>query len=205
MPAQVVIKFPDAKLKRIERLFKDFPKDLPRIMPRAINRTMRTTRALAARMIKGETPKLRVGDIKKRMYEDKATRSRWRAKLSINPYAMSLSRFAYKPTKAGVPFSIQDGRIIAKRAFRMGANGAIMVRESAEFGWGGFDYKDGHDDGIENLVGRLPIHKLTGPSLSDLYSEAPATVSRVGREAAKSLDKNIDREVNYALIRRMPR
>jgi hypothetical protein len=205
MPAQITVQFPDAKLKRIERLFKDFPKELPRIMPRAINRTMITTRALAARMVKAETPKLKVGDIKKRMYQDKATRSRWRGKISMNPYALSLSRFAYKPTKAGVPFSIQDGRVIAKRAFRMGPNGAIMVRESAEFGWGGFDYKDGHDDGIENLVGRLPIHKLLGPSLSELYSDSAGTVARVTREAGATLNANIHREVNYRLTRRMPK
>jgi hypothetical protein len=205
MPAQIKVQYPDAKLKRLERLFREFPQDLQRVMPRAINRTMRTTRALAARQIKSETPKLRVGDIKKRMYEDKATRAAWRAKLSLNPYALSLSQFAYKPTKAGVPFAIQDGRVIAKRAFRVRGSGAVLVRESEEFGWDGFDYKDGDFEGIENLVGRLPIHKLLGPSLSELYSDSAGTVARVTREAGKTLNKNIDQQVNYALIRRMPK
>jgi hypothetical protein len=205
MVAQITVKYPDAKLKKLEHMFRDFPRDMLRIMPRAINRSMRTTRALAARQIKATVPKLRIGDIKKRIYEDKATRSAWRGKLSLNPYGLSLSKFAYKPTKAGVPFAIQGGRVIAKRAFRIRGTGAVLVRESAEFGWGGFDYIDGADDGIENLVPRLPIHKLLGPSLSEIYSDAPGVVSRVTREAGTTLTKNIDREVNYAMIRRMPK
>ena len=205
MPVQVQIKYSDDKLKRVQNVLRDFPQDMARVMPRAINRSMRTTRAKAARLIKADTPKLKVGDVKKRIHEDKATRAIWRGKLSMSPWAISMSRFAYKPTKAGVPYQIQNGRTIAKRAFRIRGTGALLVRESAEYDWDGFDYIDGDFEGSDNLVGRLPIHKLTGPSLSDLYSEAPATVSRVGREAAKSLDKNMDREVNYALIRRMPR
>ena len=205
MPAQIKVQYPAAKLKKLEQLFRDFPQDLPRIMPRAINRTVRTTRALVARQIKGETPKLKVGDIKKRMHEDKASRARWRARLSLSPWAISLSRFAYKQTKAGVPFAIQDGRVIAKRAFRIRGAGAVLVRESEDFGWDGFDYKDGDFEGIENLVGRLPIHKLLGPSLSELYSDSADTVARITREAGATLNKNIDQQVNYALIRRMPK
>jgi hypothetical protein len=51
----------------------------------------------------------------------------------------------------------------------------------------------------------LPIHKLLGPSLSELYSGAPGVVYHTTREAGATLTKNIDREVNYAMIRRMPK
>ena len=103
MPAQVQIKYPDAKLKRIEKLLRELPNELPRIMPRAVNRTMRTTRALASRMIKSDAPKLKVGDIKNRLFEDKATRAQWDARLTFGDMGFPLSRFAYKQTRAGVP------------------------------------------------------------------------------------------------------
>jgi len=46
---------------------------------------------------------------------------------------------------------------------------------------------------------------LLGPSLSELYSDSADTVARITREAGATLNKNIDQQVNYALIRRMPK
>lgn len=205
MTAQVQIKYPDAKLRRVEKLLRDFPRDLPRIMPRAINRTLRTTRAQGAREIKGDTPKLKVGDIKRRMFEDKAGRSHWAARLTMGDRPISLSRFAYKQTRAGVPFQIQAGRLVIRRAFRMPETGAVMIRnpQGQDTAW--FDWRGGQVDDTDQLEPRLPITKLLGPSLSDLYTDAPATVSKVTRQAGATLTKNIDHEVDYALIRRLPR
>jgi len=205
MPAQVQVKYPAAKLKRLERLFRDVPQILPRVLPRAINRAMTSTRALAAREIKRETPKLKVGDIKRRLFQRKATRAHWRATLSMGDRDISMARFAYKQNKTGVPFKIQDGRLVIKRAFRIGDSGPVFVRNPQGQNVAFFDWRGGQVDDVDTLEPRLPMTKLYGPSISELYSEAAATVSRVTRRAGKTLEKNIDHEVNYALIRRMPK
>lgn len=205
MPASVLIQYDSAKMDRIRRLLADFPQEVTRFMPRAINRTMTSTRAKASREIKKESPKLKIGDIKNRMREQKASREHWGATLSLSARAISLSRFAYKQNRSGVPVSIQAGRLVVKRAFKMADGGSIFIRNpkgqrQAKFNWktGGID-----SDGI--LEPRLPISKLFGPSLSALFLDAPQTVSKVTVDAGQILSKNIDREVNYALIRRMPK
>jgi len=205
MPAQITVKYPDAKLKKLERMFREFPKDLERVMPRAINRTMRTSRAQAARLIKADTPKLRVGDIKRKLFENKATRAHWRSKLSLSARPISLRHFALSQTKVGVPIKIQSGRQIVKRAFRMGPANSVFVRNPVGESLAWFDWRAGSVDDVEALEPRLPITKLLGPSMTDLYGEAPGVVSRVTGDAGKTLNKNIDDAVDYAMIRRMPK
>ena len=212
MPAQIVVKYPDAKLKRIDTLLREFPKDVERFVPRAINRSIRTTRAVGARVIKRNVPKLKIGLIKKRMYEDKATRAAWRGKLSLSDSPISLRHFAYKQTKAGVPINIMGGRKIVKRAFKMsgGAGGggdspSVFVRNPLGEDMAFFDWAGGEVDNVEELEARLPITKLLGPSITDLYGEAPGVVARVTREASTTMNKNIDAAVDFALSRRMPK
>lgn len=204
MPSVINLQYPKAKLKTIERVFRDTPRTLTKIFPRAINVTMRTSTAQAARLIKADVDKLRIGDIKKRMRQQKAKRYKWAGFVHLSGAAISMSRFAFKQNKSGVPFRIKAGRKIITRAFRL-PSGAVMIRKPTGESGAFLDWRTGQVDGSGSLVKRTPIDKLIGPSLSDLYLDAPGTVNRVTAQASDTLATNVDREVNHQIIRRLPR
>jgi hypothetical protein len=54
-------------------------------------------------------------------------------------------------------------------------------------------------DSYGKLVGRLPVMKVRGPSLAELWDAAPEMVARALEYSQHTLEKNIDDQVRLLL------
>lgn len=181
------IKLDEKRLKEIQLMLRDIPKAMPKIMTRAINKTATSVRAEVVREI-GKKIALKLKDIREDITIYKANWSRWEASVNIRRKRHGLIRFGARQTKKGVSYRIEKsgGRKSIQHAFIAESNSAenVWIREE---GAGG------------KLVPRLPIQRLQGPSIGEVFKRAIWLVQQTYAKAQTTLDKNINTQIDLML------
>lgn len=215
----ITIRYDQQKLTLFERVLSGIPGAMPRAVSQGINRTLISARANMAREVKTEVPRLSIGGIKSALRLDKATFQRWVGRVLLSYHPISLRYFSYRQTQEGVPFMVlrSRGRLMARRAFQMlrrekgtspseaGPNPSIQGKSAFMRGLAGggkpvLDWRTGEIPGGQGkLVPRLPIFKLFGPALTDLYKDMPQIVQQVEKYALGSLEQHIEDQVKRQL------
>jgi hypothetical protein len=191
-----------AKLKKLERELRRFPKSLPKVMSRGLNRTGSSARTQIARNLSKKTG-LKVGEVRSKLHLQKATYSYWQAAVTVSAKRMSLNYL--KPRKTAKGLSVKQGkkRVRITKAFE--ALGGWFIRLPAA---GGYKSTIGVAEALEidaaAKVKRLPVGRIKGPVLSQVFSSAQDEADRIYNESLARLEKNIDDQVKLILSKRIP-
>jgi hypothetical protein len=192
------IKINEAQLDAMLMQLKKVPKALPRVLRNAVNDTAFSARTQIVRQVKGVT-KLKSETIRRRIPITKATLKNWRAFLRIKDSPLALTNFAARQTQKGVSYRdpLGGGRKIQDRAFIAKANNAenVWVRMKK----GGISVDLGESLAGAELVKRLPIQRLVGPSVAEYYHNLSGLASAVISQATTRLHKNVQRHINLIL------
>lgn len=158
---------------------REHPAAIRRAAQRAVSRTAREIRTSATDRIRDDT-----GAPRNRIFRAiRITQSpqKLTAWVSATRARIPLEHLKPKPvqTAAGVEYEIGGRRVVAQSAFIWRAKQLVFRRKGRP---------------------RLPIERVPGPSVSDLFSER---VSELQREAEERLKRNLDRELKVELDRLM--
>ena len=175
-------------MNRLTRTLRAVPGGLKRVIPPAINKTATQGRTRAARRI-SKASGIKVGEVRKRIRIQRATRVRWAAALRLSNERLPLILFSARQTRRGVTYRLGG----AKRS-RL-AHGFIAVMPSGHRGvymrkWQG-----------DKRAGRLPIVEQMALSVAGVYDKGPQVAAEVMRETRGLLRTNIDRQVRYVLMK----
>ena len=176
-------------MNRLTRTLRAVPGGLKRVIPPAINKTATQGRTRAARRI-SKASGIKVGEVRKRIRIQRATRMRWAAALRLSNKRLPLILFSARQTVArGVTYRL--GGATRSRL----AHGFIAVMPSGHRGvymrkWQG-----------DKRAGRLPIVEQMALSVAGVYSKGPQVAAEVMRETRGLLRTNIDRQVRYVLMK----
>ena len=183
----VVIKFDEKRLQSIQKMLRDIPRAMPKVMSGAINKTATSARTGIVRRIIREVNVVQKS-IRNKIEMEKATYSRWQAKLGISRKRISLISFkGTSQIKKGIRYRIKPG-------------GARKLITSAFIG-------TPRRTGVAGILKRMtprryPLAWLRGPSLGQVFEGAPGVVRQVTESAYKKLEKNIDSQISRILSRR---
>jgi hypothetical protein len=194
------IRFDEAKIKQVERQLRGIPRALPKVMTRGLNRTATEARTKTSRLIAAESG-MRVGDVRKNITLIKANYAHWRSAVRISRKRVSLRYLNPRQTSRGLSVKAGRKRITLRRAFS--ALKGWFIRQPEGGGYAGvigartaWYWEEGA------LVGRLPISRIRGPVLSQIFEGAQAEANRIHRESMARLEKNIHDQVRLILQRR---
>jgi hypothetical protein len=216
----ITIRVDDGKLREVQAIVGRIRGGTGRVFSRAINRTMSSARVHIAREI-SQGLKLGVRRVQSRIYLRRATRANLTGFLGLGTAGYDLARdFGAVDTRptgtlgswllrygggGGVRVQVIRGqKTILPRAFIMThgaekkywwAYGKVVTRKpisGAVPRW---------DNAVSwgKLVGRLPVMKVVGPSLAELWVQAPDMVARAISYSRHTLAKNIDDQVKLLL------
>ena len=171
-------------------------------MSRAINKVLAGARTESARQISGEI-KIKVATARKGMIIDKATFEKWVGTITLSARRIPLIEFAARELKkGGVSYRIEKSgkRKRIPRAFiatmPTGHKG-VFRRKPTGTSVGGAIVRRADSP----LVGRLPIGEMRGPSIKEVFKNAPIIIAAVTEKAATGLQKEITRQVELQLNR----
>jgi len=188
---EVEIKFDKKKLARVQALLKGIPGALPRVMSRAINKTTLAARTRIVRAIAAEI-KVKQKTIRQRISLDRATYTRWQAKLHITGRRIPLIYFGARQMAGGdIRYQINPTGGPTTISYDKESNPVFIGT-----------LKSGHRGVFRRLGKRLPITELFGPSIPAVYEKAPGLAARMLKEAYRDLDKNIDYQLELVFARR---
>lgn len=199
MPPLVEIVIDDKEIKRLERQLAAFPKAMPRVMRNAINKTSTAARVESARRIKDKTG-IRVTVVKKGLPLFKATLARWVSRIHFSGRRIPVIDLGARQTKKGVTFrsTKTKGRVLIKSAFKATMPKAGRFRKPGHLGVFVRKIQGGK---FKKYDGRLPIGEQRGPSLKEIFTNAPVIVAAVTRKAFSTLEKEITRQVDLIFKR----
>lgn len=196
------IRYDKAKLKKLEKEMRRFPKALPKVMSRGLNRTARSARTQVARSIAGHTG-IKVGDVKKRLYHQKATHRFWQSSVVVSQKRLSLSFL--KPRRTAKGLSVKHGRKRVKITKAFEALKGWFIRLPVS---GGYKQTVGVSQALEidsmEKEKRLPIARIKGPILAKVFTSAQQEADRIYSQSLAKLEKNINDQVKLILQRRIP-
>lgn len=197
----IEIRFDENKLRAVERMLADIPRALPQVMSRGLNRTATEARTQMSRELSQRTG-LRVGDVRKRLWLERASYQSWRSAVTVSRKQLSLSYLNPQGTKRGLSVKLGQTRLFIRRAFPAlkgwfirlpaagGVKGNLSITQASQI------------SNSEKLVGRLPIGRIKGPALAQVYADAQDTANRIYAESLSRLEKNINDQVQLILRRR---
>lgn len=197
------VRIDQAKINEFQRMLKDIPKAMPKVMSRGINRTATQARTQIARSLSKRIG-VKVGDVRKRVAIDpKANYSRWRSVVRISGRRLSLRYLKPKQTKKGMKIKHGRERILIRHAFP--ALKGWFIRLPAA---GGYKTNIGVEHALEvsgkQLVKRMPIARIKGPSLAQAFTAAQDEANRIYTESLQKLEKNINDQVILILKKKIP-
>lgn len=154
-------------------------------MSRGINKTAKSARTRITRELVAKT-NMKYNVIFAAVYFPRryqATYRRWHAHMLISGRGISLLHLKARQTKKGVTYVDPDGgaRTLLPHAF---------IQSMPRGGRGVF---------LRLTEDRLPIEKQYGPSLSQIYKDAPAVAGRIQKETGRDLTKNIMTQIRVLL------
>lgn len=194
------IRFDDDKLKKIQRELKNFPQALPKVMSRGMNRTATSARTQIFRFLSKRTG-VKVKDVRNRLYLQKANYSTWRSAVQVSSKRMSLSVLQPRRTTRGLSVKHKGKRVLIRQAFPALKGWFIRQEKIGGYHTIGVGYAIMMEG---EKVGRLPISRIKGPVLSQIYNQYQDDVNRIQTESSAKLAKNIHDQVNLILRRRLP-
>lgn len=182
----VEIKYNRKQLRSITQQLQTMPKKIPTVMMRGINRTIKPALSETAKRLAGEV-NITKAAVRKRIVLSKATKRDWRATLRISRRRIRLIDWKARQTKKGVSYSIERG----KRVMVPGSFIATVLASEPQ----------GEHKGVFKRVGatQFPIVQLRGPSLGEVFKDAPMIVQQVMGFTGKKLVVEIDKQIKYAL------
>ncbi len=198
------IKFDEQRLKEIQRLLREIPNALPKVMSRGINRTTTSARAEIVKRIAAEiTLKQKV--IKKSIRTEKATITRWMAKILLGLAALGI--------KAGTHLGRKEGRvplIYFKASQRKKGKRKLtyQIKPGEKESFSGkplpFIATMKTFRGVFRRVGkeRFPVEHIYGPSVGGVFEGTAGIAAEVQQSAGEKLEKNIDQQIAFQLSRR---
>ncbi len=191
------IRVEDAKLREFERMLAGIPRALPRVMSRGLNRTATQARTQISRSLAFRSG-LKVGEVRHRTLLQRATYQNWRSAVTISRKRLSLRLLSPRAVKGGL--SVKEGRrrVMVRRAFPALKGWFIRLPKA-----GGYKQTLGVREALEvagqPLVGRLPIGRIRGPILAQVFAGAQDEADRIYRESLGRLEKNIHDQVQLIL------
>jgi len=196
----IEIRYDDRRLKELERTLRGIPRSMPKVMSRGLNRTASQARTQSARFLSSRTG-VKVGDVRKSLGLHKASYSHWRSGVRVSGKRLSLRYLSPRKTRRGLSVKAGRKRVTIRHAFEALKGWFIRLPEA-----GGYKGTLGVEQAVEidsaRKVGRLPVGRIRGPVLSQIFSAAPEQVARIQAESAKLLAKNIHDQVRLILARR---
>lgn len=160
-----------------------------RVLTKSINAAIKTTQVQAVKKI-GADVALTAKRIKGDFTQEKASFKNLKGALIAKGEPVGLINFQARPVKTGVSHKVKRAstRSTTKSAFIQSARGGKhvfrRVRKSSGTG----------------LVGRLPVSRLTGPRIEDIYAK-PHIYDAVSKIAADKFAENVSKETKDLLRR----
>lgn len=211
----VTVQFDKAKLDAVERALAEQPRLLPRIVYRGLKRTADAGRTQVDREVRQRiTAKKR--DVMARITdEEKASYTHWRWRLGISKRRMALAAFQHTISKRrGVTATIRKGESVRiPRGFRTEGFTHAESGERVEGDrllWrraqkGDKSFSKGTPTAVGDVVRRLPVVFLRGPSIGQVVENAQDLLREVHDSGEQRLEKEIHSQVEYELTRRWPK
>lgn len=201
--ALVEVVIDDKEIKHLERQLAGIRDGMPRVMSRSINKVLSSARTESARQIAGEI-KVKVTTARRGMIILKATFEKWFGTITLSARRIPLIEFGARELKkqGGVSYRIEkEGkRKRIPRAFiatmPTGHKGVFMRKPIGVKKGSAIVRRRGAP-----LVPRLPIGELRGPSIKDVFRNAPAIIAAVTQKAATGLQKEVSRQIELQLKR----
>lgn len=202
-------------LAAVKEALAQIPGGFEQAMSRAINRTMNSGRVRISREIASKS-RLKVRQINRGIHIDRASRDKLNGFIGLGRYRYPMEDFSPRFSRDnGVSVSILKGRrSFLPQAFKVEPRPDKSHRPAGYRGvgrdWWGYGrilmrrptsgrlpfWDSGH---MGTLVGRMPVMKVRGPSLVDLWHGAPQMVADVVRYSEQTLMKNVDQQVRYLI------
>ncbi len=199
MAGLVEIVIDDKEIKRLERQLSAFPKAMPGVMSRSINKTTTSARVVSANQINAKTG-IKKTVIKKGLPIFKATLARWVGRIHFSGRRIPVINLEARQTNKGVTYRSTEtkGRVLIKSAFKARMPLPSGFRKPGHLGVFVRKVQGGK---FKEYDGRLPIGEQRGPSLKEIFVNAPAIVAAVTRKAFGTLEIEITRQVNLIFKR----
>lgn len=200
----LIVRYDEKSLHAIEQSLRGLPGAMGKIMPAAINRSLSTMRVQIARRIKATGLRLPINRIKAGMTMHRASASLWSGSLTMSTRSYDLaSDFHARQTRGGVVVRVQKTTVHLPQAFIpqgerkaawWGWNTVLMRRPTAGSGMTWRTARERH-----SLVGRMPVVKVWGPTLAQLWGQATEIHGAVVKEADAVLGKEIKSKIRWVL------
>lgn len=202
----ITIKFDKRQLRDLERTLADFPKEVPKVMRDTVNETAKTVNS---RIVKGVDLALPQKDLRPPRSGGTNKLSGWNfnkvrrgqlpvVRINLPDKNISLVHYKHTVSKRGVSVKVRKSR--GREKYRHG------------FKARGRRGRDGASGGAEQLwfrkvqggqpVGRLPIAKLTGPSVADVLRGKPGFLSGIVNEIPALMAKRAAQQVERVLAKK---
>jgi len=208
------VTFDKAKLAAVQRALAEHPRLLPRIVYRALKRTASAGRTMLDVSIRRKIA-LRKRSVMDRIVDaEKASYTNWRWRLDISAQRLSVTRFLNaRQTAKGITYGGGEmGQRLIPRAF---ITEGFTQSKSGEYieSRAAWRRKKKGEKGVSDdmltrrgdLVRRMPLVYLRGPSIAKIVTDAPDLLAAVHGEGQHRLTKEIDGQVKYELERKWPR
>ncbi|MCE5185079.1 MAG: phage tail protein [Planctomycetaceae bacterium] len=183
----IQIKLDEQRLREVQLMLREIPRGMATVMSRGINKTAVSVRAEVVRKIAAEV-NLSQKRIREALTISQANWTKWAATINISRKRIGLINFGARQTARGVSYKIDKahGRKAIEHAFIATAKGAenVWVRET---------------DADGTLVPRLPIVRLQGPSIGEVFKRAAWLVQQTYASAETQLNKNIETQIELML------
>ncbi|MCP5006930.1 MAG: hypothetical protein GY941_23730 [Planctomycetes bacterium] len=184
----------------ISRMLVGIKNGVPRALSTSINKTIKTTQVQAVKRI-GTELNLKAGRIKQDFSQNKATWAMPRGSLVAEGDPVGLINYGANVVKAGISVKVKktEARVILKGAFKESKGTAkhIFRRDYHKIK---MPVRPGMRYGALPEKYRLPVQRLTGPRIEDIYAK-PKIYNEVSALAADKFAENVGKET-ATLLRR---
>jgi hypothetical protein len=210
---RIDVQVDQAKLAEVEKTLTYINGGLRMAVVSAINRSLRSARSHVAGQIRGE---IRLGkrQIARRILVRKASGGNWWGVMGLGDMPFSLARdfkavdlrTRKRGLRSGVRVGVRPGASdVLPRAFMAKTWGAenVVMRKYRSGERPEYDWMTGQLTGSGQLVGRMPIVKMRGPILRDIWTRSPQLVHEAAAWAGQVLGRELDGQV-ARLIKQNP-
>lgn len=184
----------------ISRMLVGIKNGVPRTLAGAINKTIKTTQVQAVKKIGAEL-NLKAARIKKDFTQEKATWAVPRGALVAEGDPVGLINYGANEVKAGVSVKVKktEARVILKGAFKA-SRGTKKHVYRRDYHKNKMPVVAGRKYGAMPAKYRLPMQRLTGPRIEDIYAK-PVIYSAISAIAAARFAENLGKETETLLRR----
>lgn len=224
---RLTVKIDEKQIRRLQRVFKQFPKEIGRVMQHSINRTATRTRKSIVDILSAKNPGLKKKDIRKSVrFGSRATRKRWSARINVTGRGIPIINMGAKLgrlTKMSFVMSVRQSGWFFKNILQPKFAGAAVYKRQYTVTRKvrkGMSYKEGNRtislDGTGAFVatmssghkgifqrregfGGRAVREMYGPSVGEMLLRTGTTLQRVESQTEKNLETEIDKRTKTYL------